>query len=303
MISTNVSNTSFSSPQKNNSLKHRVNWHEAAFCAIQIELRNYADMLEFQNEYILGKNSYRIDFLVVKKPSAQPIPKNIARDFVFFNLFEIKGIHSSLTVNSYYKTIGYAGLLIDQASGTKQYSSLDIHLSFLSFSYPRKLMKHLQKERHLMVANSSPGIYDIYNETFKIQIIVTQRLPPEENLYLCCLTNHLTDAALIRRLSDDYARYKNQDIYTKYLHQLTTANIKTQGETNMVCEGLFNLFGTSSEEIIAHAKEEADDYYLPKLNELTASNNQLTASNNQLISEIEYLKNLLVQNNISFKLD
>ena len=50
----------------------------------------------------------------------------------------------------------------------------------------------------------------------------------------------------------------------------------------MVCEGLFNLFGTSSEEIIARAKEESDAYYLPKLNELTAFNNQLAASNNQL---------------------
>lgn len=49
----------------------------------------------------------------------------------------------------------------------------------------------------------------------------------------------------------------------------------------MVCEGLLNLFGTTSEEIIARAKKESDDYYLPK---------------------IEYLKNLLVQNNISFNL-
>ena len=66
--------------------------------------------------------------------------------------------------------------------------------------------------------------------------------------------------------------------------------------SDMVCEGLFNLFGTSSEEIIARAKEESDAYYLPKLNELTASNNQLT-------SEINYLKALLAQNDIPFKLD
>lgn len=263
---------------------------------MQIELRDYADILEFQREYILGKNSYRIDFLVIKKLSAQPIPKNIARDFVSFNIFEIKGMHSSLTVRSYYKTIGYAGLLIDQASGLEQYTSLDVHLSFLTLSYPRKLIKHLQKERHLMVANSSPGIYDVYNETFKTQFIVTRRLPPEENLYLRCLTNNLTDATLICRLSEDYTRHKDQDVYTKYLHQITTANIKVERGSDMVCEGLFNLFGTSSEEIIARAKEESDAYYLPKLNELTASNNQLT-------SEINYLKALLAQNDIPFKLD
>lgn len=54
----------------------------------------------------------------------------------------------------------------------------------------------------------------------------------------------------------------------------------------MVCEGLFNLFGTSSEEIIARAKMESDAYYLPKINNLS--------------SQVDYLKNLLRQNNISF---
>lgn len=270
--------------------KRHVNWHEAAACAVQIELHNYTDILDFQTEYILGSNSYRIDLLVIRKLSDLIIPKNIARSFKRYNLFEIKGFHSSLTISSYYKTIGYAGLLIDQISGPEQFSSLDVTLSFLAFHHPRKLIKHLRNERHLTVANLSPGVYDIINETFKIQIIVTQELPPEENLYLHCLTDCLQDASLARRLADDYTIHKDQDIYTKYLHQLTTANIKTKGERSMVCEGLFNLFGTSSEEIIARAKmeskNESDAYYLPKINNLS--------------SQVDYLKNLLRQNNISF---
>lgn len=75
----------------------------------------------------------------------------------------------------------------------------------------------------------------------------------------------------------------------------------------MVCEGLFNLFGTSSEEIIAQAKKESDAYYLPKINELSTTNDQLSETNSQLStsvnllsSQIEYLKKLLRQNNISF---
>ena len=65
----------------NKSTKHHVNWHEAASYAIQIELRDYAHLLEFQSEYILGKNNYRIDLLVIKKLFEQTIPKNIARIF------------------------------------------------------------------------------------------------------------------------------------------------------------------------------------------------------------------------------
>lgn len=83
----------------------RVNWHEAASCALQIELRNYSDFLEYITEYILGKNSYQIDMLVIKKLTNQVIPKNIARIFKTFNLFEIKGLGSSVNIDSYYKTI------------------------------------------------------------------------------------------------------------------------------------------------------------------------------------------------------
>lgn len=64
----------------------------------------------------------------------------------------------------------------------------------------------------------------------------------------------------------------------------------------MVCEGLFNLFGTTSEEVIARAKKESDDYYLPQINELSSNNKTLS-------SQIDYLKNLLIQNNISFNLE
>lgn len=287
--------------------RQRVNWHEAAACAVQIELRDYTDMLDFKTEYVLGRNNYRIDLLVIRKLSDLPILKNIARDFKRYNLFEVKGFHSSLTVSSYYKIIGYAGLLIDQLSGPAQYSSLDVTLSFLTFRHPRKLMNHLQKERHLTVAKSFPGVYDIINETFKIQIIVTQELPPEEYLYLRCLTDDLRDASLARRLADDYTLHKEQDIYTKYLHQLTTANIKMKGEHPMICEGLFNLFGTSSEEIISRAKmeaeKEAEEYYLSKINELSNANDQLSNTNNQLSSQVDYLKSLLQQNNISLSSD
>lgn len=69
----------------------------------------------------------------------------------------------------------------------------------------------------------------------------------------------------------------------------------------MVCEGILNLCGTSSEEIIAKARKESDDYYLPKIDELTATNEQLTSLNRLLSSRIDHLQDLLRQNNISFE--
>ena len=196
--------------------KNRVNWHEAATCAFQIELRDYSDLLEYITEYILGKNNYRIDLLIIKKLTDVIIPKNIALIFKTFNLLEVKGIGSSVGTASYYKMVGYAGLLINQTGKLNQYSALDVSLTFLSYHYPRNLMRHLRKERKLTVAKVSPGVYHINKEIFIAQIIVTKRLPLEDNLYLRCLTDKLEDAKLANRLTDDYKKASGSG----YLHPI-----------------------------------------------------------------------------------
>lgn len=262
--------------------KCHVNWHEAAACALQIDLKDYASSLEYMTEYKLGKGSYRIDILVIRKLTGQIIPVTIANLFRTFNLFEVKGIGSSASIDSYYKTIGYAGLLIDQLGKKNQYSSLDICLTHLSCHYPRKLMAHLQKERKIRVENFSPGVYHINKETFHTQIIVTSELSPKEYLYLHCLTNKLRDVGLINRLTDDYSLHQEQDVYIRYMNQLTNANQRKKGATPMVCEGILNLCGTSSEEIIERTRKEEAAYYLP---------------------QIDYLKSLLEQHNIPFHLE
>ena len=245
------------SPDKTNFLKRRVNWHEAASCAIRIELRDYEEILEFQDEYVLGKNNYRIDMLIIKKLTSESIPKNIARIFKSYNLFEFKGIGSSISTDSYYKTIGYAGILISRLGKENHCTALDVTISLLSFHYPRNLMKHLIKERNIEVIESSPGIYYINKETFYIQIIVTKELPAEENLYLRCMTNQLQDTGLTNLLADDYKKHMEHEIYTKYLNQITRANSTKKGESIMVCEGLFELYGTTSQEFYDRGKEEA----------------------------------------------
>ena len=290
MSAKSLRNTSDVSIKPKNRKIIRVNWHEAASCALQIELQDYSEILEYMEEYALGKNHYRIDLLVIKKLTDQVISKNIALIFKTFNLFEIKGIGSTVSIDSYYKTIGYAGLLINQTGEKNQYSSLDVSLSFLNCYYPRKLIRHLRQERKLSVEKISPGIYHINKETFIAQIIVTKELLPEDNLYLRCLTDKLHEVELADKLADDYRKHWEQEIYDRYMRQLTVANKKSEGEEHMVInEWLYEMCGTSSDEVIARAKKESDEYYQPKINDLS--------------SQIDYLKSLLIQNNIPFNLE
>lgn len=264
------------------SLKPRVNWHEAASCAFQIELKDYSGILEYMTEYPLGKNSYRIDLLIIKKLTDEIIPKNIGRIFKTFNLLEIKGTGSSLNTDSYYKTIGYAGLLIAHMGKRSQYSGLDISLTFLSFHYPDRLMNHLKKERKLTVEKTCAGVYYVNKETFPIQIIVTKELSPKDNLHLRCLTNKLQDPGLAKQLTEDYNKHQNQKIYTRYMHQIITANHKKEGGNAMVSEGLLSLCNIITEDIVERTKKEAAEHYLP---------------------QIDYLKSLLTENGIPFDLE
>ncbi len=235
--------------------------------------------------------------------------EQVSNRFIFrsYNLFEIKGIGSSADTDAYYKTIGYAGLFIDQVGEKNQYTALDVSLTFLSMHYPRSLIKHLTKERDLVVAKSSPGIYTVSKEIFSVQIIVTGELMPEENLYLHCLTKDMPDTRVLDRIAADFKEHRGQPLYNSYLHQLATAYMARKGETMIICEGLLNLFGTSSEEIIENTRQEDADYYQPQIDRLSSrvqyldSQNQYLDSQNQYLdSRNQYLTNLLKQNHIPF---
>lgn len=71
----------------------------------------------------------------------------------------------------------------------------------------------------------------------------------------------------------------------------------------MVCEGILNLCGTSSAEIIERTKKEEAEYYLPKIDQLSSQNDHLSSKIENLSSEIIYLKSLLTQNGIPFDPD
>ncbi len=61
----------------------------------------------------------------------------------------------------------------------------------------------------------------------------------------------------------------------------------------MVCEGLLNYFGTSSQELLEQGAKNAQEFYQPQIDKLTSDNTLLH-------SEIDKFKKLLEENNISY---
>lgn len=248
----------------------RTNWHKGIVSAIQIDLRDYSHILEYKPEYLLNTNKNRIDLLIIKKLTNELIPKSIAQIFKSINLFEFKGLRSTVTQDAYYKLNGHAGYYINSTGTTNQYNRNDISLSLFSFHRPRKLFKHLTQDCNKTIEKIYPGIYYISKEMYSTQIIVGKELSPDDLLYLACLTSDTINQTTFKYLEQDYYLHSDNQLYIDYLDQLTNPHNK-KGALLMVSEGLLNLYGTSSKEI----EEKTKAIYLPQLQQLTEENAKL----------------------------
>ena len=59
----------------------RINWHQGFYGGIELELRDYRDILDFDTEHELSKQPIRMDMLIVKKTRDVEIVNPVARIF------------------------------------------------------------------------------------------------------------------------------------------------------------------------------------------------------------------------------
>ena len=131
---------------------------------------------------------------------------------------------------------------------------------------------------------------------YATQVLVMKELSPEDSLFLRCLAREARDPTLINQLAEDCQLNSSNELYTRYMNQFFHSHRK--GEPLMVCEGLLNYFGTSSEELLEQGIQrgleqgleqgvrQTQALYLPQIEKLTEENN--------------FLKQLLEKNNISY---
>jgi hypothetical protein len=93
-----------------NLSEEHIAWHPAFVEAIQAELEEYLDVLEFHAEHPLTTEPLRIDVLIVKKRVDVVIRKNIARIFREHNIIEYKSPDDYISRSDFQKTQAYAWL-------------------------------------------------------------------------------------------------------------------------------------------------------------------------------------------------
>ena len=80
-------------------------WHPAFQGPMELEMRDYRDKLEYDDEHVLTKESEIVDLLVIKKDKDVVIDNDIGEIFRTHNLVEFKSPDDGLTIDDLCKTM------------------------------------------------------------------------------------------------------------------------------------------------------------------------------------------------------
>lgn len=168
----------------------KLQWHPAFCAAAELEFHEDIERLELKPEYNLSKEPIRIDLLIIKEGSTGQIKNEIGHIMRMYNVIEYKSPEDALTINDFYKTIGYVCLYKGYGEYVDAVPINELTISIFREARPEKMFLTLQKYGH-KIEERYPGIYYVTEHLpFPAQIIVTQELEPGEHRSLRILSNH-----------------------------------------------------------------------------------------------------------------
>lgn len=136
---------------------------------------NKADLV-FHQEHNLGKEPLRIDLLIVKKLTDAVIQNEIGRIFRGYNIIEYKSPDDGLSIDDFYKTVGYACIYKGLGKTVNQVPAEELTVSIFRERYPAKMMDALQQSG-MMVEQPFQGIYYVSGPLpFPVQVVATGQL-------------------------------------------------------------------------------------------------------------------------------
>ncbi|MCL1998428.1 MAG: hypothetical protein FWG65_06650, partial [Turicibacter sp.] len=88
----------------------KIYWHDAFYAAYKMEFHEYAEYLEFIDEFQLSEEALIMDVLVLKKRADITIDRSIGKIFRTHNITEYKSETDRLKIDDYHKIMAYAFL-------------------------------------------------------------------------------------------------------------------------------------------------------------------------------------------------
>ncbi len=154
----------------------KIQWHPAFCAATELELHENIEQLEFMTEYNLSKEPIRIDLLIInEEEQGKKIRNEIGHIMKKYNVIEYKSPDDNLTIDDFYKTVGYACLYKGYGKYVDQIPVNELTISIFRERYPRKMFLTLKKYGH-RIEEKYPGIYYVHDLPFPAQVVVIRQL-------------------------------------------------------------------------------------------------------------------------------
>lgn len=171
-----------------------IQWHPGFYGAAELEFLSNKGDLEFQREFNLSKEPVRMDLLIIKKLADIQIKNELGHIFKKYNVAEFKSPDDALTIDDYYKTVGYACLYKGLGENVDQIPANELTISIFRESYPREMFEAM-KNLGMEIKEQYPGIYYISGKQtlFDTQIVVTKQLDKETHRTLRVLSKHVRE--------------------------------------------------------------------------------------------------------------
>ena len=179
---------------KRNLEETAIRWHPAFYGAAELELRENKEELEFHQEYNLSKEPLRVDLLVVRRLADVQVKNEIGHIFRQYNIVEYKSPGDGLSIDTFYKTVGYACFYKGLGKTEDAIPIQEMSISFFREAYPGKLFTKLES-LGMEIKNPYPGIYYIrqWRAMPDIQIVVTGVVDPEKHPALRVLSRNVKE--------------------------------------------------------------------------------------------------------------
>jgi hypothetical protein len=241
----------------------KIQWHPGFYGAAELEFIDNRGDLEFTPEYSLSKEPIRMDLLIIKKIGSGKIKNEIGRIFKGFNVLEYKSPDDGLTIDDFFKTIGYACLYKGLGQTADAVPAKELTVSLFREAKPKELFKSLE-DLGATITEQFPGIYYVNGITMlDTQIVVTSRLRKESHSSLRILSKnaHEDDVRNFLENTEKLDTPGDRDNVEAVLQVSVSANKniyeKIKEEFKM-CEALQNLMKDEINAIVAKAEATAE---------------------------------------------
>lgn len=225
-----------------------LQWHAAFQAALQIELLEDRAFLQFQKEYNLTQKPLQIDTLIIKLEPGRTVKKSLGRIFRRYNVVEYKSPGDYLSVNDFYKVLGYTCFYQSDTEKVMEIRPEELTVTLVSNHYPRGMIRYLTEQYGITVNEEFPGIYYVNGLLFPMQILVNKELSKEENIWLSRLRCDLKVEEDIEPLAKAYDGKQKNPMYAAVMDLIIRANRRQYEEGKKMCEALKELFSDELEE-------------------------------------------------------